>query len=217
MTTSELFVPRRAPFSSFMTKTKCTNIKLHVRRGFIMDYVDEFVPEWLKCVIPRNISLESLQENEVLRGMNKNLAKNCFEMFADIAENGHGSTKSGAEQLNLKEYVDTMKEGQNDICNVNGESISESIVEQIADVPVPQIMEELVGVEITNDLSEDGAVEDAGVKIEGVAISKRLTHSPVEGTSEFGYSTQQEKGHQSMQGSLENLETRMQDAHQVAD
>ena len=94
MTTSELFVPRRAPFNSFMTKTKCTNIKLHVCRGFIMDCVDEFVPEWLKCVtgvvdsedIPRNISLESLQENRVLRGMNKNLAKNCFEMLAEIAE-----------------------------------------------------------------------------------------------------------------------------------
>ena len=131
--------------------------------------------------------------------------------------NGHGSTKSGAEQLNLKEYVDTMKEGQNVICYVNGENISECIVEQIADVPVPQIMEELVGVEITNDFSEDGAVEDAGVKIEGVAISKRLTYSPVEGTSEFGYSTQQVKGHQSMQGSLEDLETRMQDADQFAD
>merc|ERR1739848_878582 len=44
------------------------------------------------------------------------------------------------------------------------------------------------------DLTEKGAMKDAGVKVEAVTISKRLTESPVVVvTSQFGYSAQQEK------------------------
>merc|ERR1712110_1353495 len=42
--------------------------------------------------------------------------------------------------------------------------------------------------------TESGAMKDAGVKVEGVQISKRLVESPVVVvTSQFGYSAQQEK------------------------
>merc|ERR1711988_832122 len=42
--------------------------------------------------------------------------------------------------------------------------------------------------------TESGAMKDAGVKVEGVALSKRLVDSPVVVvTSQFGYSAQQEK------------------------
>merc|ERR1712164_57252 len=44
------------------------------------------------------------------------------------------------------------------------------------------------------ELTEKGAMKDAGVKIEKVELSKRLTNSPVVVvTSQFGYSAQQEK------------------------
>merc|ERR1712066_712019 len=44
------------------------------------------------------------------------------------------------------------------------------------------------------ELTEKGAMKDAGVKLEKVEISKRLTESPVVVvTSQFGYSAQQEK------------------------
>merc|ERR1712164_20579 len=44
------------------------------------------------------------------------------------------------------------------------------------------------------DLTEKGAMKDAGVKVEKVELSKRLTESPVVVvTSQFGYSAQQEK------------------------
>merc|ERR1711904_579368 len=44
------------------------------------------------------------------------------------------------------------------------------------------------------ELTEKGAMKDAGVKIEKVEVSKRLTESPVVVvTSQFGYSAQQEK------------------------
>merc|ERR1719236_239985 len=44
------------------------------------------------------------------------------------------------------------------------------------------------------EITEKGAMKDAGVKVEKVEISKRLTDSPVVVvTSQFGYSAQQEK------------------------
>merc|ERR1712061_848758 len=52
------------------------------------------------------------------------------------------------------------------------------------------------------DLTEKGAMKDAGVKIEKVEVSKRLTESPVVVvSSQFGYSAQQERVMKSQIGS----------------
>merc|ERR1712150_434329 len=244
-----LFVPRRAPFDLFETKKKRNNIKLYVRRVFIMDDCDELMPEWLNFVkgvvdsedLPLNISRETLQQNKILRVIKKNLVKKCLEMFAEIAEKKddykkfyeqfgkclklgvhedstnrtkvaelmrYHTSKSGDEQISFKEYVDRMKEGQNDIYYITGESIAavssspflESLrkkgievmymVDPIDEYSVQQLKELKAEFEPLTKLMK----EVLGDKVEKVLISSRMADSPcVLTTSEYGWSANMER------------------------
>merc|ERR1712211_86425 len=151
-----LFIPKRAPFDLFENKKGKNNIKLYVRRVFIMDNCEEVIPEYLNFVKgivdsedpPLNISREMLQQNKILKVIRKNLVKKVMELIEEIGEDQdnfkkfyeqfskniklgiHYITGESKDVVGSSSFVETLKKRGLE-CLYMTEPIDEYVVQQL--------------------------------------------------------------------------------------
>tara|TARA_R110002110_G_scaffold415719_1_gene654166 strand:- start:3090 stop:5045 length:1956 start_codon:yes stop_codon:yes gene_type:complete len=111
--TTLLYVPARAPFDLYQPN-KARGLKLYVKRVFIMDDAEQFLPNYLRFVrgvidsgdLPLNISREILQSNRVVDSMRSSVIKRVLGLLEDI------STSDNEKYLNFwREFGMVLKEG----------------------------------------------------------------------------------------------------------
>ena len=111
--TSLLYVPARAPFDLWHREA-ARGLKLYVRRVFIMDDAEQFLPLYLRFVkgvvdsadLPLNISREMLQQDAAIDGMRTGLARRVLDLLAKVAKDEPEKYASF-----WKEFGTALKEG----------------------------------------------------------------------------------------------------------
>ena len=91
--TSLLYIPAHAPFDLYQ-RDAARGVKLYVRRVFIMDDAEQFLPLYLRFIkgvvdsadLPLNVSRELLQHNESIDAMRSALARRVLDMLAKLAK-----------------------------------------------------------------------------------------------------------------------------------
>jgi len=90
-----LYLPKQIQFDMHEGMTNPKNIGLYVKKVFITDDSKELIPPYLCFIrgvvdcedLPLNISREFLQNNKVVRMVQKNIVKKAIEMMTELAEN----------------------------------------------------------------------------------------------------------------------------------
>ena len=91
--TSLLFVPARAPYDMFQ-RDASRGLKLYVRRVFIMDDAEAFLPTYLRFIkgvvdsndLPLNVSRELLQQDPEVDAIKSGLTKRVLDLLAKLAK-----------------------------------------------------------------------------------------------------------------------------------
>ncbi|HEY1726160.1 MAG TPA: molecular chaperone HtpG [Steroidobacteraceae bacterium] len=91
--TSLLYIPARAPFDLWQREAS-RGLKLYVRRVFIMDDAEQFLPLYLRFVkgivdssdLPLNVSRELLQQDREVEAMRSALTRRALELLAKLAK-----------------------------------------------------------------------------------------------------------------------------------
>ncbi len=91
--TSLLYVPARAPFDLYQ-RDAARGLKLYVRRVFIMDDAEQFLPMYLRFIrgvldsndLPLNVSRELLQQDSEVEAMRSALTKRALDLLARLAK-----------------------------------------------------------------------------------------------------------------------------------
>ncbi len=91
--TSLLYIPKRAPFDLY-DRERRHGMKLYVKRVFIMDDAEQFMPGYLRFMkgivdsndLPLNISREILQNNRVVEGIRSGCVSRVLSMLEGMAK-----------------------------------------------------------------------------------------------------------------------------------
>ncbi|MFM8455031.1 MAG: molecular chaperone HtpG [Gammaproteobacteria bacterium] len=111
--TSLLYLPGRAPFDLFQSN-KPKGLKLYVKRVFILDDAEQFLPNYLRFVrgiidsndLPLNVSREILQSNKTIDAMRSAIVKRVLSMLENLA------TEDKEKYAKFwKEFGQVLKEG----------------------------------------------------------------------------------------------------------
>jgi molecular chaperone HtpG len=165
--TSLLYIPGMAPMDLYQREA-ARGLKLYIKRTFIMDDAEQFLPMYLRFVkgvldsadLPLNVSREILQSTPMVDSIRSALSKRILDMLAKMAksepekyatfwnqfgavlkegpseDNGNSekiaklfrfasSTSEGTDpSVSLTDYIERMKEGQDKIYYVTGDSHS---------------------------------------------------------------------------------------------
>ncbi len=111
--TSLLYVPSQAPFDLWQREA-ARGLKLYVRRVFIMDNAEQFLPLYLRFIkgiidssdLPLNVSRELLQNDEQVEAMRGALARRALELLSRLA-----SEDPAKYQSFWKQFGRVLKEG----------------------------------------------------------------------------------------------------------
>jgi molecular chaperone HtpG len=109
---SLLYIPARAPFDLWQVG-KTRGLKLYVKRVFIMDDAEQFLPHYLRFVrgiidsgdLPLNISRELLQNNRVIDAIKTAITKRVLGMLEELAQDKEKYQKF------WQEFGQVLKEG----------------------------------------------------------------------------------------------------------
>jgi molecular chaperone HtpG len=111
--TSLVYIPASAPFDLWQ-RDGARGLKLYVRRVFIMDDAEQFLPLYLRFAkgvldsadLPLNVSRELLQSDSEVEAMRAALTKRVLDMLAKLAKD-----EPGKYQGFWKEFGAVLKEG----------------------------------------------------------------------------------------------------------
>jgi len=165
--TSLLYIPGAAPMDLYQREA-VRGIKLYIKRTFIMDDAEQFLPTYLRFIkgvldsadLPLNVSREILQKTPMVDSIRSALTKRVLDMLGKLASNepekyvtfwsqfgavlkeGPSEDHSNREKIaklfrfassandssqptvGLVDYIERMKEGQDKIYYVTGDSHS---------------------------------------------------------------------------------------------
>ncbi len=113
--TAILYLPKAAPFDMYDSYySRKAQVKLYVRRVFITDEMEDFLPKYLSFLVglvdsdslPLNVSREMLQQHASLKTIKKKLVRKALDMIKRLADAEKARRNSNASEDGEETAVD---------------------------------------------------------------------------------------------------------------